>query len=81
MLFAIAAVLITIWLLGMVSGFTIGSFIHVLFTVAVVLLVVSLSQEVMIDRKLRHGLRRVSPRPDGKRRKERLTNQVNTVSD
>ncbi|MBN2439634.1 MAG: lmo0937 family membrane protein [Deltaproteobacteria bacterium] len=57
MLWTIAVVLIIFWLLGLVSGYTMGSFIHILFVAAVALLVVSLSQEVMINRKLRHLLR------------------------
>jgi Family of unknown function (DUF5670) len=57
MLWTIAVVLVILWLLGLVSGYTMGSFIHILFVAAVALLVVSLSQEVMINWKLRHVLR------------------------
>jgi hypothetical protein len=81
MLFTTAVVLIIFWFLGLVSGYTMGSFIHVLFTAAVVLLVSSLSQEVMINRKLRHVLRSFGPKPDSKRKQERLTDQVDTVTD
>ena len=42
MLYTIAVVLLVLWLLGLVSGYTIGAFIHVLLVVAVVLLVVGL---------------------------------------
>ena len=54
MLWTIAVVLIILWMLGLVTGFTMGSFIHIIFVAAVALLVVSLSQEVMINQKLRH---------------------------
>ena len=57
MLWTISVVLITLWILGLVTGFTTGSFIHILFVAAVALLVVSLSQEMMINQKLRHVLR------------------------
>ena len=42
MLYTIAVVLLILWLLGMVSGYTIGAFIHVLLVVAVVLVLVQL---------------------------------------
>ena len=41
-LYTIAVVLIVLWLLGLVSGFVIGQFIHVLLVIAVVLLLVQL---------------------------------------
>ena len=75
MLWTIAVVLIILWMLGLVTGFTLGSFIHIIFVAAVALLVVSLSQEVMINQKLRHVMRSRGPKPDGKRRHERLTDQ------
>ena len=40
MLYTIAVVLLILWLLGLVSGYTIGAFIHVLLVIALVLLVV-----------------------------------------
>jgi len=40
MLYTAAVVLIVLWLLGLVSGYTIGSFIHVLLVIAVVLFLV-----------------------------------------
>ena len=75
MLWTIAVVLIILWMLGLVTGFTMGSFIHIIFVAAVALLVVSLSQEVMINQKLRHVLRSRGPKPNSKRRHERLTDQ------
>jgi hypothetical protein len=40
MLYTIAVILLILWLLGFVSGYTMGSFIHVLLVVAIVLLLV-----------------------------------------
>ena len=42
MLYTFAVVLLMLWLLGIVSGYTIGAFIHVLLVIAVVLLLVQL---------------------------------------
>ena len=42
MLFTIAIVLIILWLLGLVSAYTLGGFIHILLVVAVILLLVRL---------------------------------------
>jgi hypothetical protein len=41
MLYTIAIVLIILWLLGLVSGYTIGSFIHVLLIIAIVMVLVN----------------------------------------
>jgi Family of unknown function (DUF5670) len=40
MLYTIAVVLILLWLLGFVSSYTIGGFIHVLLVVALVLFLI-----------------------------------------
>lgn len=37
MLYTLSVVLLLLWALGMISGYTIGAFIHVLLVVAVVL--------------------------------------------
>ena len=42
MLYTIAVVLVILWLLGFVSGYSIGSFIHVLLVIALVLVLVQL---------------------------------------
>jgi len=42
MLYTIAVILLVLWLLGMVSGYTIGNFIYVLLVIALVLFVVGL---------------------------------------
>ena len=40
MLYTIAMILLILWLLGLVSGYTIGAFIHVLLVIALVLVLV-----------------------------------------
>ena len=40
MLSTIAVVLIVLWLLGLVSSYTIGGFIHILLVIAIVMLLV-----------------------------------------
>jgi len=57
MLWTTAVVLIILWMLGMGSGFEIGALIHVFYVAAVTLLVVGLSQEIVINRRLRRGSR------------------------
>ena len=42
MLYTIAVVLLILWLLGLVSSFTLGGFIHVLLVVAVVMVLLRL---------------------------------------
>lgn len=42
MLYTIAVVLIVLWLLGLVSSYTIGGFIHLLLVVAVIMVLVNL---------------------------------------
>ncbi|MEO7272486.1 MAG: lmo0937 family membrane protein [Vicinamibacterales bacterium] len=42
MLETIAVVLIILWLLGLVSGYTLGNFIYILLVIALVLIVVRL---------------------------------------
>ena len=44
MLYTLALVLIIAWLLGLVSSYTLGGFIHILLVVAMVLIVVRLVQ-------------------------------------
>jgi hypothetical protein len=41
-LYTIAVILLVMWLLGMVSGYTIGAFIHVLLVIAIVLFLVQI---------------------------------------
>ncbi len=42
MLETIAIVLIILWLLGMVSGYTLGNFIYILLVIAIVLFLIRL---------------------------------------
>jgi hypothetical protein len=42
MLYTIAIVLIVLWLLGLVTSFTLGGFIHLLLVVAVIMILVRL---------------------------------------
>jgi uncharacterized membrane protein (Fun14 family) len=42
MLYTIALVLIVLWLLGLVSGYAMGGFIHILLVVAVIMILVNL---------------------------------------
>jgi len=42
MLFTIAVILIVLWALGLVSGTTIGGFVHILLVMAVIVVVVEL---------------------------------------
>ena len=41
MLYTIAAILLVLWLLGLVSSYTMGGFIHVLLVIAVVMILVN----------------------------------------
>ena len=43
-LYTIAVVLLILWLLGLVSGYTIGAFIHVLLVIAVVMILIRIIQ-------------------------------------
>jgi uncharacterized membrane protein YtjA (UPF0391 family) len=42
MLYTIAVILLVLWLLGLVTGTTIGGFIHILLVVAIVMVLVNL---------------------------------------
>ena len=44
MLYTIAVVLVCLWLLGMVSSYTMGGFIHILLVVAVITVLVRVIQ-------------------------------------
>ncbi|HEY8257813.1 MAG TPA: lmo0937 family membrane protein [Gemmatimonadales bacterium] len=44
MLWTVFVVLLVLWLVGMVSSYTLGGFIHVLLVVALVVLVINLIQ-------------------------------------
>lgn len=42
MLYTIAVILIVLWLLGLVSAYTMGGFIHILLVIAVVVVLVQI---------------------------------------
>jgi hypothetical protein len=42
MLYTIAVILIVLWLLGLVSSYTMGGFIHILLVIAIVMVLVNL---------------------------------------
>jgi|GEM_PF-312486 len=44
MLWTIAVILIVLWLLGLVSGYTMGNFIHILLVVAIIVVLVRIIQ-------------------------------------
>lgn len=44
MLWTIAVVLIVLWLLGLVTGYTMGQFIHILLVIAIVIVLVRIIQ-------------------------------------
>ena len=44
MLWTIFVILLVLWLLGLVSGYTLSGFIHILLVIAVVFLIINLIQ-------------------------------------
>ncbi|HEX8477113.1 MAG TPA: lmo0937 family membrane protein [Telluria sp.] len=42
MLYTIAVILVILWLLGLVTSYTVGGFIHILLVVAVIMILVRL---------------------------------------
>jgi len=44
MLWTIALILIILWLLGLVSSYTLGGFIHILLVLAIVVIVINVIQ-------------------------------------
>jgi hypothetical protein len=42
MLYTIAVVLVILWLLGMVSSYTMGGFVHVLLVIAIIVILLRL---------------------------------------
>jgi hypothetical protein len=44
MLWTIAVVLVILWLLGLVSGYTMGNFIHILLVIAIIVVLVRVMQ-------------------------------------
>jgi hypothetical protein len=44
MLWTIFVILVVLWLLGLISGHTIGGFIHILFVIAIVVVLIRVIQ-------------------------------------
>ena len=44
MLWTVAVILVVLWLLGLVSSYTLGGFIHILLVIAIVVVVINLVQ-------------------------------------
>jgi hypothetical protein len=44
MLWTIALILIVLWLLGLVTGYTLGYFIHILLVIAIVVVLINVIQ-------------------------------------
>ena len=44
MLYTIAVILVVLWLLGLVSSYTMGGFIHVLLVIAIVVILIQVLQ-------------------------------------
>ena len=44
MLWTIAAIMLVLWVLGLVSSYTLGGFIHILLVIAIVVLILQLIQ-------------------------------------
>ena len=44
MLWTIAVILVILWLLGLVSGYTMGSFIHILLVIAIIIVLIRVIQ-------------------------------------
>lgn len=44
MLWSIAVILVVLWLVGLVSSYTLGGFIHILLVIAVVIIILNLVQ-------------------------------------
>lgn len=42
MLWTIAAILIILWLLGLVTSYTLGGFIHILLVIAIIVIIIRL---------------------------------------
>jgi hypothetical protein len=44
MLWTICVILLVLWLLGLISGYTIGGFVHVLLVIAIVVVLIQVIQ-------------------------------------
>lgn len=53
MLWTIIVILSTFWCIGLMTGHTLGSFIHILIAAVIVLLLISVMREVLINDDLK----------------------------
>lgn len=44
MLVTIAAILLVLWLLGLITSYTVGGFIHILLVIAIIMILIRLIQ-------------------------------------
>jgi len=44
MLWTIGVILLVLWLLGLITGYTLGGFLHVLLVIAIIIVVIQLIQ-------------------------------------
>ncbi len=44
MLYTLAVILLVLWLIGLVTSYTLGGFIHILLVIAIILVIVRLVQ-------------------------------------
>ncbi len=44
MLYTIAVILVILWLLGLVTSYTMGGFVHILLVIAIIVIIVGLIQ-------------------------------------
>lgn len=44
MLYTIAAILVILWLLGLVTSYTVGGFVHILLVIAIVVVLIRIIQ-------------------------------------
>ena len=54
MLWTIAVILIVLWVLGLVSSYTMGGFIHILLVIAVIVVLVNIIQGRELELRLYH---------------------------
>ena len=59
-LWTIIIILVALWWMGLMAGFTMGLFIHTLIAAAIILLVISINREVSIYQELKNKLKETS---------------------
>ena len=59
-LWTIIIILATLWWMGLITGYTMGLFIHALIAAAIILLVININREVSIYQELKIRLKEIS---------------------